>query len=465
MSYNPPSSSRAGSSGSGSKTFQTILAGRKCYRVSKDKNEVVWPPQLEAALIEGLEKYTPAESKSPRGLSRFPNRNKFIAQYILQKTGQIRSAKQVGSRIQQLRDTSAGKHIMKAISDRHYEMMHPTRPSQDGQQDALALGMPGLAVSDGVATASIPPVVQVYISVPPAPCSRPGTATWPPSGGQPQPQSSRRTEVNVLVPNSHYAFVEPRALRSIDPTVTFASSSPLPLFSKCNVYQGATIAHVGDSATMAVRPVSEQGGGGYLHFTSLAPGYWDTLCNCEDLSPFSIVQEISKQTDAAQRVPATVIMTIQYQFLQASTSGGSPPLSPFSLNREFEYDGDSGSDVYPLFPGQPLSTGSDSPLRDRSSSPAHNIPGFASQPLSPVDWMAPPAQDPWTAAFGTAGPSAAAGGGQQLQPFPTPGFYGMQQPQTQQTVHHPHPHSQSHSPMHPPQQRSPPGQFYGPPPY
>ncbi len=108
--------------------FETILAGRKCYRMSKEKNEVVWPPHLEQALMEGLlvppppspmastqlipaglEKYTPAESKSPRGLTRFPNRNKFLAEHILKKTGEIRTAKQVGSRIQQLRDTSAGK--------------------------------------------------------------------------------------------------------------------------------------------------------------------------------------------------------------------------------------------------------------------------------------------------------------------------------------------------------------------
>ena len=33
--------------------FKTILAGRKCYRMSKDKNEVVWPIHLEAALMEG----------------------------------------------------------------------------------------------------------------------------------------------------------------------------------------------------------------------------------------------------------------------------------------------------------------------------------------------------------------------------------------------------------------------------
>ena len=57
----------------------------------------------------GLDKYTPAESKSPRGLTRFPNRNKFIAEFIYKETGETRTAKQVGSRIQQLRDTAAGK--------------------------------------------------------------------------------------------------------------------------------------------------------------------------------------------------------------------------------------------------------------------------------------------------------------------------------------------------------------------
>ena len=57
----------------------------------------------------GLDEYKPAESKSPRGLTRFPNRNKFISEYIYKKTGETRTAKQVGSRIQQLRDTAAGK--------------------------------------------------------------------------------------------------------------------------------------------------------------------------------------------------------------------------------------------------------------------------------------------------------------------------------------------------------------------
>ena len=57
----------------------------------------------------GLDEYKPAEPKSPRGLTRFPDRNKFISEYIYKKTGETRTAKQVASRIQQLRDTAAGE--------------------------------------------------------------------------------------------------------------------------------------------------------------------------------------------------------------------------------------------------------------------------------------------------------------------------------------------------------------------
>ncbi|EIW57038.1 uncharacterized protein TRAVEDRAFT_65868 [Trametes versicolor FP-101664 SS1] len=442
MAYNVTPPPTAGPSGT--KAFHTILAGRKCYRVSKDKNEVVWPPHLEAALMEGLEKYTPAESKSPRGLSRFPNRNKFIAQYILQKTGQIRSAKQVGSRIQQLRDTSAGKNIMKAISDRHYEMMHPSRQSPS-EQDAQGLGVPALTFSGSGAInmpSSNPPVIQVYISVPPV--SPPNTATWPPSSNL--SHLPRRTDVTVY--DNTYEFVEPRLLRTIDPRVTFVSTSPLPLYSRCNVYRGSTIVHVGDAAMMVVQPMTpdESGLGGFLHYTNLAPGYWDTLCSCDDLSPYSVVQEITKQSiDPTQK--AATVMHIQYQFMQTSSGQSPRSLSPFALNAEFDYDADSGSDIFPLFSGQ-MSTGSESPLpSDRSSSPSHSIPtGFSSQPISPTGWVP---QEQWT-------PFGAAAGTNPLSQFPTSGYYDVQQPQHHQAAsYHSGPH-QSHQP-------SPPGQFLGPP--
>lgn len=59
--------------------------------------------------VVGLGKYKPSESKSTRTLGRFPMRNKFVADYIFEKTQVRRTPKQVGSRIQQLRDTQTGK--------------------------------------------------------------------------------------------------------------------------------------------------------------------------------------------------------------------------------------------------------------------------------------------------------------------------------------------------------------------
>ena len=100
--------------------------GRRSWKTLKGKPEAVWPPALEGALIEGehriysfraafadefasiaLEEYRKMEARpttSKYGV-RYPMRNRFISDYILEKTGKTRTAKQVGSRLQQLRDT------------------------------------------------------------------------------------------------------------------------------------------------------------------------------------------------------------------------------------------------------------------------------------------------------------------------------------------------------------------------
>ena len=47
--YNVPSTSSAGTTDA----IHTIVTGRKCWKTIKGKGEVVWPPYLEAALVEG----------------------------------------------------------------------------------------------------------------------------------------------------------------------------------------------------------------------------------------------------------------------------------------------------------------------------------------------------------------------------------------------------------------------------
>ncbi|KAJ7931044.1 hypothetical protein B0H13DRAFT_1573176, partial [Mycena leptocephala] len=53
----------------------------------------------------GLQKFQPTVCKETVMLGRYPGRNQFISQYILNRTGQQRTVKQVASRLQQLRDS------------------------------------------------------------------------------------------------------------------------------------------------------------------------------------------------------------------------------------------------------------------------------------------------------------------------------------------------------------------------
>jgi hypothetical protein len=66
---------------------------------------------IHSALAIGLEKYQ-LETEGIRvnkPLNRFPFRNKFISNYVFAVTGTKRTPKQVGSRLQQLRDTCKDK--------------------------------------------------------------------------------------------------------------------------------------------------------------------------------------------------------------------------------------------------------------------------------------------------------------------------------------------------------------------
>ena len=117
------------------KLVDDVLKGRKNWKRTKGDAEPIWPPELEKALIEGerlwfttpisppigailarllgLQQYVPVDSRETRLLGRFPLRNRFLSEYIFKTTGKIRSAKQVGSRLQQLRDPRVGKESMR----------------------------------------------------------------------------------------------------------------------------------------------------------------------------------------------------------------------------------------------------------------------------------------------------------------------------------------------------------------
>ncbi|KAH6916310.1 hypothetical protein BKA70DRAFT_1419213 [Coprinopsis sp. MPI-PUGE-AT-0042] len=113
----PESPSRS----SQSSPSQRSKMGRKTWKSLKEKKEAVWPDFLEEALLEALERYRPTSSKDPRLLRRFPKRNAFISNYIKQQTGCSRTPKQVGSRLQQLRETCTDARVIRLISSRDFD--------------------------------------------------------------------------------------------------------------------------------------------------------------------------------------------------------------------------------------------------------------------------------------------------------------------------------------------------------
>ena len=69
-----------------------------------------------------------------------------------------------------------------------------------------------------------------------------------------------------------------------------------------------------------------------------------------------------------------------------------------------------------------LSTSSDSPYRsDRDSSPSYSIPGFCSQPLSPVEWPST-SQPAWAYPQGQQLPLPAISPSSQASQLPTSGY-------------------------------------------
>ncbi|KAI0060561.1 hypothetical protein BV25DRAFT_1807302 [Artomyces pyxidatus] len=323
----------------------TIVSGRKSWKTLKGKGEAVWPPYLEAALVEALDKYRPESSRSTRSLSRFPNRNRFISDYIFHVTGKRRTAKQVGSRLQQLRDTCGGKRILKLLSNRDFSS--PDDAPEGGFDASDAASSSSSASSTGPDRPTLRSArALVHIDVLPA------SAQWAPSPGAPAsgivlgaplltpPHSPAASAVNV--------FHSPRArpLRAIDPAVTFTSPALVRAHSACAVYFNGNCIHT-DVAELSCAPADPAGAGDaplFLYRTALVPQFWERLCQSNDPGRYSIVQEIvqTHDGDAAQQ---TVLLTVVYQLNEPSSaaspssssasSSSTPSASPTGLEAAF----------------------------------------------------------------------------------------------------------------------------------
>ncbi|KAF6758172.1 hypothetical protein DFP72DRAFT_1064896 [Ephemerocybe angulata] len=97
--------------------------GRRSWKTLKGRPGLsVWNPMLEQALLDGLAEYDSDPEFSPKPSKhgfRFPNRNHYLSQFILERTGVLRTDKQISSRLQHLRDTCQDSTILHLLLGTH----------------------------------------------------------------------------------------------------------------------------------------------------------------------------------------------------------------------------------------------------------------------------------------------------------------------------------------------------------
>ncbi|KAJ7490406.1 hypothetical protein B0H11DRAFT_1912372 [Mycena galericulata] len=98
---------------------QTRLTRRSFYRCVEDAKEPVWSFPLEAALIKGLCGHyltcTNPGTNNPR------QRNRYIAQIILETANKLRSCKQISSRLQSLKGSTRDERVKRLIEGEYVD--------------------------------------------------------------------------------------------------------------------------------------------------------------------------------------------------------------------------------------------------------------------------------------------------------------------------------------------------------
>ncbi|KAL0572393.1 hypothetical protein V5O48_009571 [Marasmius crinis-equi] len=257
--------------------FRDVVKGRKSWKTLKG-GEMVWPPELEAALLEGLASYQPDDSRETRLLGRFPMRNRYISAYIYQKTGKSRTAKQVGSRLQQLRDTCGTKKLQHLLS-----------PCRKGATSATSKNFQYNSLQRYGLSAESPSSSDN--SAPNSPVSETSDPTWRQSLPSPvmyicllpeNSYDSRLSSEDSSSISSIGAETRPRSIHHIDPTLTFTSYSPLDPSARSlfEVYHSQKqLVHREECPLQSSQLSGADEEGRYLYSTSLIPGFWDAICN------------------------------------------------------------------------------------------------------------------------------------------------------------------------------------------
>ncbi|KAF4610796.1 hypothetical protein D9613_006618 [Agrocybe pediades] len=332
-------------------------------------------------LPEGKGASSSTAGKSPSGphgwkqlsSKRFPRRNQMIAEFILAKTKVRRTAKQVGSRLQQLRESCTDEYILNLIQSKVFGLERRGRSlarfstlTPDNFWDSSSQSSPARIETYNISSSSLPTHRPVRIEVILAlhefdlyastTCTTPaftldldeGVLAEPSSPTYPSSTFTRRAEIRTA-----------NAMSQCSPIVNFSSHTLAQASTlKCasDVYCNGE--RVSSSATY-LEPCSADGAStSSSSFSCRAfflPEFWHVLASNEDCRAFTVTQNIISESDAGSSILFTIDYTFECAFdiqvYDYSVSSLSPPISPTYPDivcSQFPYDYYPHSN-YPVF--------------------------------------------------------------------------------------------------------------------
>ncbi|KAJ3809450.1 hypothetical protein F5876DRAFT_18971, partial [Lentinula aff. lateritia] len=283
---------------------QIMATGRRSWKTLKGRGEAVWPPHLYVppilayrslcgrySLNIALEKYKPDDPRSSKSSGRFSMRNRFISDYIFESTGKQRTPKQVGSRLQQLRDTCKSEKILQLISRRNIEddpdsgehifaQRPPASPSPENnliQSQSPSRSSKTIWVSvvlERLSWSSSSPIIDLV------------------NNEKVIPQVIHLTpKTSMNASSSSYGSMDMGLLSHLEPLVTLAS--PYKLERQCSFslfLDGSGLPMHSESAYMTEHSHTQSSG--IMYSGRLIPGFWRSLCESTAPTRFTIVQNL-----------------------------------------------------------------------------------------------------------------------------------------------------------------------------
>ncbi|KAJ7754323.1 hypothetical protein DFH07DRAFT_823032 [Mycena maculata] len=240
---------------------QLELTRRRRFRNVKGCSEAVWPPHLEAVLIQGLYQYL-RDHKDVEALSARRNaRNQYLSNIILATTNHKRTATQISSRLQQLSASTNDPRIRDLI--RCYRLSEvpliptqicPHPPVADNVWHGRTMRIPVTVATRSASYPSFPPEVDIQSS--PQCISLRTYVEW-------QPHTT--------------------VLRGMDPTITLSSSLRLSQYSKFELSKNSLTYPSTNQTVRTLLTPTGISGGKWRYTASIADASWDSICDdCDD---------------------------------------------------------------------------------------------------------------------------------------------------------------------------------------